>query len=72
MGQTADGSTINCKERDAYIKVVDMWDIKGTIYSDRAGQFPVTLCNGHRYIMVMVAVNSNAILVIPLKSKKDE
>ena len=27
------------KERDVYSKIVDLWDMKGTIYTDQIGMF---------------------------------
>ena len=60
------------KGRDVYIKMVDTWDMKGTIYSDQTGKFPVKSRAGNRYIMVMVEIDSNYILVAPMKNKWDE
>ena len=48
------------QERDVFIKVVDM---KNTLYTDQTGRFSTTSQSGNQYIMVMVKVNSNAILV---------
>ena len=60
------------KERDVYSKVVDLWEMKGTIYTDQTGKFPTKARSGNRYIMIMVAIDSNAILVAPMKSKADK
>merc|ERR1711923_175471 len=60
------------KGRDVYIKMVDTWDMKGTIYSDQTGKFPVKSRAGNRYIMVMVKIDSNYILVAPMKNKSDD
>ena len=60
------------KGRDVYIKMVDTWDMKNTIYSDQTGKFPVKSRAGNRYIMVMVEIDSNYILVEPMKNKTDE
>ena len=57
------------KKRDIYIKVYDM---KEKIYSDQTGKFPKTSQRGNKYIMVMVEVDSNAILVEPMKSRNDD
>lgn len=57
------------KVRDVYVKIDD---VKETIYSDQTGQFPKRSKAGNRYIMVMVEINSSAILVEPMKSRKDE
>jgi hypothetical protein len=42
------------------------------MFSDQTGQFPTCLQQGNKYIMVMVEIDSNAILVEPMKSRKDE
>ena len=60
------------KERDVYVKLVDLWDQKGTIYTDQTGNLPVRARSGNRFIMVMVAVDSNAILVTPVKDHADQ
>jgi hypothetical protein len=41
------------------------------IFTDQAGPFPTGLQQGNKYIMVMVETDSNAILVKPMKSRKD-
>ncbi len=41
------------------------------MFSDQTGQFPTRLQKGNKYIMVMVEINSNVILVKPMKSCKD-
>ena len=56
------------KERDMFIKIVDM---KSTLYTDQTGRFSSTLQSSNQYIMVMVEVDSNAILVEPMSSRKD-
>ncbi len=42
------------------------------MFSDQTGQFPMRSQQGNKYIMVMVEIDSNAILVEPMKSHKDE
>jgi hypothetical protein len=42
------------------------------MFSDQTGQFPTRSQRGNKYIMVMVEIDSNAILVEPMKSRKDE
>jgi len=56
------------KVRNDYIKV---YDTRETTFLDKTGQFPTRFKSGNKYIMVMVEVDSNAILVEPLKSCKD-
>ena len=60
------------KERDVYSKVVDLWDMKGTIYTDQTGKFPVKARIGARYIMSMVAIDSNTMLTVTLKNTLDK
>ena len=57
------------KERDVYIKV---YDTRETIFSDQTGQFPKQSRSNNKYIMVMVEIDSNAILVEPMTSRKDK
>ena len=58
------------KVRDVYVKV---YNARETTLSDQKGQFPTPTQSkrGNKYIMVMVEVDSNTILVEPLKSCKD-
>jgi hypothetical protein len=41
------------------------------MFSDQTGQFPTCLQSGNKYIIVLVEIDSNAILVEPMKSCKD-
>ena len=68
------------KKWDVYIKIYNVKEFKttrlpenlrNTIYSDQTGQFLKRSLRSNRYIMVMVEINSNAILVEPMKSRKD-
>ena len=54
--------------RDFYTKV---YDVRNTVFSDQTGQFPTRYKRGNRYIMVMVDIDSNTILVDPLKNRMD-
>jgi hypothetical protein len=42
------------------------------MFSNQTGQFPMQSQQGNKYIMFMVEINSNAILVEPMNSRKDE
>ena len=57
------------KAQDVYTKV---YNVRETIFSDQTGKFPVQSRSGNKYIMVMVEIDSNAILVEPMKIRKDE
>ncbi len=48
-----------------------MYDVRETMFLDQTGLFPVHLQSGNKYIMVLVEIHSNAILVEPMKSRKD-
>ena len=55
-----------------YIKVVDLWDPKETLYTDQTGAFPITTQSEARYVIVMVTTDANAILVCPIKNRTDQ
>jgi len=68
--ETCDTSQLHGKKvRDVY---TETYRVRKTMFSDQTGQFPTRLQQGNKYIMVMVEINSNAILVEPMKSRKDE
>jgi hypothetical protein len=56
------------KVKDVFVRT---YDVRETIFSDQTGQFPTKSKSGNKYIMVMVEIDSNAILVEPMKSRKD-
>ncbi len=68
--ETCDTSQLHGK------KVCDVYTqtymVRETMFSNQTGQFPTRSQQGNKYIMVMVEIDSNAILVEPLKSHKDE
>ena len=66
VGNTA--SMKGRKVRDVYTKV---YDVRNTVFTDQTGQFPTRSQKGNKYIMVMVEIDSNAILVEPINSRKD-
>ena len=53
---------------DVYIKV---YDVRGTIFSNKTGQLPKRSQHDNNYIMVLVEIDSNVILIKPMKSCKD-
>ena len=57
------------KIRDVYTKV---YNVRETIFSDQTGQFPKRSARGNKYVMVLVEIDSNAILVAPMKSRHDK
>ncbi len=56
------------KVRDIY---TTMYDVHETMFLDQTGQFPTRLQSGNKYTMVLVKIDSNTILVEPMKSRKD-
>ena len=68
--ETCDTSQLHGKKvRDVY---TETYMVRETMFSDQTGQFPTHSQRGSEYIMVMVEINSNTILVEPMKSRKDE
>ena len=56
------------KVQDVYIKTYNVCE---TMFSDQTGQFLTRSKRGNKYIMIMVEIDSSAILVKPMKSQKD-
>jgi hypothetical protein len=56
------------KMKDIYVRT---YDTCKTSFSDQTGQFPKQSKGGHKYIMVLIDKDSNAIMVEPIKSRKD-
>jgi hypothetical protein len=67
--ETCDTSQLHSKKvRDIY---TTMYDVHETMFSDQTGQFPTRSQSGNKYIMVLVKIDSNAILVELMKRRKD-
>eukprot|EP00804_Cyclotella_cryptica_P028786 CCRYP_018721-RA/>CCRYP_018721-RA protein AED:0.43 eAED:0.43 QI:0/0/0/1/0/0/2/0/620 len=47
------------------------YEVRDTIFTDQTGQFPVRSLAGNKYIIVMVEIDSSAILVEPIKNRTD-
>jgi hypothetical protein len=56
------------KVRNVYTQ---MYMVCKTMFSNQTCQFSIQSLHGNKYIMVMVEINSNAILVEPMKICKD-
>jgi hypothetical protein len=68
--ETCDTSQLRGKKvQDIY---TETYRVRETMFSNQTGQFPTRSQRGNKYIMVMVEIDSNAILVEPMKSRKDE
>jgi len=62
--ETCDTSHLHGKKVcDVY---TETYMVHETMFSDQTGQFPMRSQRGNKYIMVMVEINSNAILVEPI------
>ena len=57
------------KEQDFFNST---YDVRETIFSDQTGQFPTCSQMGNKYVMVLVDIDSNAILVESMKSREDK
>ena len=58
------------KLQDIYTTV---YDVRNTIFTDQTGKFPhcSLSLSGNNYLMVLVEIDSSAILVEPIKSRSD-
>ena len=69
MLETCDISQLKGKKmRDIYTAT---YDVHKTMFSDQTGQFSTRSQRGNKYIMVMVEIDSNAILIKLMTSRKD-
>jgi hypothetical protein len=67
--ETCDTLQLHSKKvRDIY---TTMYGVRETMFLDQTGQFPTCSQSGKKYLMVLVEINSNAILAEPMKSRKD-
>jgi hypothetical protein len=67
--ETCDTSHLHGKK--VHNVYTQMYMVHKTMFSDQTGQFPIQSLCGNKYIMVMVEINSNTILVEPMKNHKD-
>ena len=54
------------RTRECYIKNIEL---KGKLYTDQTGHFPVTSSKGNKHVMVAYNHDSNAILARAIKTK---
>ena len=58
------------KQRTTFATTYDLHDeMERKSYSDQTGRFPVRSYRGHQYIMILLEVDSDAILAEPLKNR---
>jgi hypothetical protein len=68
--ETCDTSHLHGKKvRNVYTQ---MYMAQETVFSNQTGQLPIQSLCRNKYIMVMVEINSNTILVEPMKNHKDD
>ncbi len=70
--ETCDTSQLHGNGKKVRNVYTETYMVHETMFSDQTGQFPTRSQRGNKYIMVMVEIDSNAILVEPMKSRKDE
>ena len=56
------------KNHDIYVQIDQVRD---TIYTNQTGKFPITSSRGHKYIMVLCAIDGNVVLAEPMKNKSE-
>ena len=67
--EKTDASTLRGKKvQDVYTK---FYDVRNTVFSDQTGKFLTRSKRSNKYIMVMVEIDSNAIMVEPIKNRTD-
>ena len=59
------------KYGEVYILMLDVTRMKGTIYTDLTGAFPVTSARGNKYLFIAYSFDANGILFECMKSKHD-
>ena len=58
------------KQKEAIIPTFDLSDeAKRLMYTNQTGRFPQKSSQGHQYIMVLIEIDSNAILVEAMKNR---
>jgi hypothetical protein len=58
------------KQKTIFFKIYDLKDkAQCKMYTDQAGKFPKKSSCGHQFIMVLIEMDSNAILVAAMKNR---
>ncbi len=60
-----------CNSMARKCETFTLYDVRETMFSDQTGQFPTRSQSSNKYIMVLVKIDSNTILVEPMKNRKD-
>jgi hypothetical protein len=59
------------KQKEAIIRISDLSNkAECLMYTNQTGRFPTKSSRGHQYIMVLIKINSNAILVKAMKTAR--
>ena len=67
-----EGETINMLTNNHHYIYVKVTDMNHTINTDQTGKFPFTSRSGHKYLMIICEVDTNAILAEPIKTKLEK
>jgi hypothetical protein len=65
-------STDGKRTQFVYVAIIQAPNESGQIYTDQTGHFPVTSCQGNKYIMILYDYDSNSILAELMKSRTDD
>ncbi len=70
LTDTTELSRSPTKQKEAIIRTFDLSNkAERLMYTDRTGRFPKKSSKGHQYIMVLIEIDSNAILVKAMKNR---
>ena len=50
---------------------VQIDQVRYTIYAYQTGKFPITSSRGHKYVMILCAIDGNVVLADPMKNKSE-
>ncbi len=67
--ETCDTTTLQGKKAQDVFTTI--YNVRETMLSNQTGQFPTQSQQGNKYIMEMVKIDSNAILVKPMRNRTD-
>ena len=57
------------KKKEIVVTTYDLQDdFQKKMYTDQTGRFPTKSSGGYQYVMVLVELNSDAIMVAPMKN----
>ena len=65
VAEEKDNSNKNVPLRKYHEIYVQIDQVRDTIYTDQTGKFPITSLRGHKYIMILCAIDGNVVLAEP-------